>query len=233
VNRTIGVLQWVFLLIGAGLLVGAGLVASRTQSFLAGAESAPGKVVGMRPHRSDRGTTYAPVVEFQPASGARQTFEESTSTSPPAYRLGEAVEVLYDPSDPTDARLRGLFSLWGGSLILGGIGAVFALVGGGMLLSRRAARRSAEDLRLRGRRVQARFQAVERNGALRVNGRSPWRITCQWVDPATGLLHVFRSENLWFDPTDHIRTSELTVFVDPRNPKRHHVDLSFLPKLAP
>jgi hypothetical protein len=139
VNRIAGVLQWGFLLVGVGLLAGAGLVASRTQAFLAGAESVPGTVVGLRPQRSDRGTTYAPVVEFQPASGPLRTFKESTSSNPPAYRLGEAVEVLYDPADPADARLRGLFSLWGGPLILGGIGAACVLAAGGMLRSRRGA----------------------------------------------------------------------------------------------
>ena len=101
-----------------------------------------------------------------------------------------------------------------------------------ILAVRAAGRRREAELRLHGRRVQARFQAVERNTSLEVNGNHPWRIVCQWQDPTTGLLHLFKSRNLWFDPTPYVKVQELTVFVDPRKPKRHFVDVSFLPRLA-
>jgi hypothetical protein len=232
-----GRLGWLFLLLGLGLLAGAGYAASRTAAFLRIAASADGTVVDLVESVSTdsdgrRSRTYRPVVEFAPASGAVRTFTSSSGSSPPAYDVGERVTVLYDPQNTHDARLKGTFSLWGVAIILGGIGLVFGGIGGGMIAARSARRRREADLRLRGRRVLARFQSVERNTSLRVNGQSPWRILCQWQDPATGLLHVFKSQNLWFDPTPYVQVQELTVFVDPVKPKRYVVDVGFLPKLA-
>ncbi len=50
--------------------------------------------------------------------------------------------------------------------------------------------------------------------------------------PGDGGVQVFRSENLWFDPTDDLKREAVTVYVDPRNPRRYAMDVSFLPKLA-
>lgn len=236
-ERTLGRLGWLALLLGLAMLAGAGYAASRTAAFLRIAASADGTVVALDESVSTdsdgrRSRTYRPVVEFAPASGAVRTFTSRTGSSPPAYDVGERVTVLYDPQDPDDARLKGTFSLWGLAIILGGIGVGFAGIGGGMIAVRGGRRRKEAELRLRGRRVQARFQSVERNTSLEVNGRNPWRILCQWQDPATGLLHVFKSQNLWFDPAPYVQVQELTVFVDPTNPKRYVVDVGFLPKLA-
>jgi hypothetical protein len=227
VNRTVSLVAWVFLLLGLGLLGGGGVAASKVKAFADRALSAEGTVIELRGSE-----TYRPVVEFTAASGQRRTFAHGVSSSPPAFDVGERVTVLYDPEDPRDARIAGTFSLWFLPIVLGGMGAVFALIGGGILAARAAGRRKDEELRLHGRRVQARFQAVERNTSLEVNGRNPWRIVCQWQDPTTRLVHLFKSRNLWFDPTPYVRAQELTVFVDPRRPKRHLVDVSFLPKLA-
>jgi hypothetical protein len=66
-----------------------------------------------------------------------------------------------------------------------------------------------------------------------LNGRSPWRIVAQWQNPESGQLHVFNSENLWFDPTRYVTTKQLKVLLDPKDATRYHIDVSFLPQLAP
>lgn len=45
-------------------------------------------------------------------------------------------------------------------------------------------------------------------------------------------MHVFVSDCIWFDPTDHIDTDELTVLIDKDSPKKYYVDISFLPEVA-
>ena len=65
-----------------------------------------------------------------------------------------------------------------------------------------------------------------------VNGAHPFRIVTQWRNPETSKLHVFRSDNLWFDPSEHIKTQTITVFIDQGNPKKYFVDVSFIPKLV-
>ena len=44
------------------------------------------------------------------------------------------MEVLYDEAAPNNASIRGFFSLWGGPVILGGLGGLFSLIGAGMVL---------------------------------------------------------------------------------------------------
>jgi hypothetical protein len=73
---------------------------------------------------------------------------------------------------------------------------------------------------------------VELNRSIRVNGACPDRIVCQWLNPVTNTVYVFRSYNLWFDPAEYISRKTLDVLVDPSNYKRYLVDTSFLPKLA-
>jgi hypothetical protein len=223
---------WAFLVAGLLILTGGGYLAVRTAGFLSRAEAVPGTVIDLKASRSNDSTTYAPVVRFTSADGDERTFVSKTSTSPPMFSVGEAVEVLYDPADAHDSRIHSFGSLWGGEIGVSGLGLVFGGVGAAMLLSRWVTERQASALRQRGRRLVTRFQAVERNLSLTVNGRSPWRIVTQWLDPRTGKVHVFSSQNLWFDPTPYVDRKEITVFVDPVNLKRHHVDVSFLPELV-
>jgi hypothetical protein len=110
------------------------------------------------------------------------------------------------------------------------MGLAFAGVGGGLIAYGRYSVQKEADLRQNGQLVEAEFQQVEVNTSLEVNGANPFRIVAQWHDTANDRLHVFRSANLWFDPTDHVQ-EWIPVYIDLKNPKRYHMDTSFLPKL--
>jgi hypothetical protein len=140
--------------------------------------------------------------------------------------------VLYDPADPGSPRIDGFLDLWLVPVILGGLGATFFSVGGGIMLVGAIRRRRREWLSRNGTRIETTFQRVEVNEALSLNGRHPFRVVSQWLDPATGEVHVFESANLWFDPTEYVRDPRITVIIERGNPRRYAVDLSFLPKLA-
>jgi hypothetical protein len=232
VNNSLARTAHLFLVVGLALLAGAVYWASRVEQFARGASIAHGTVIQLEHSRSSNSSSYYPVVKYRTAAGREATFRSSFGSNPPSHAVGEAVVVLYDESDPSDARIRSFFSLWGGATLVGSIGAVFALVGGGMLYGRRRAAERAKYLRRHGMPVQTEYQSVEINTTLRVNGRHPWRIVTQWKNPTSGELHLFRSANLWFDPTTHINTQQITVYLDRRNPKRYHMDTAFLPKLA-
>jgi Protein of unknown function (DUF3592) len=226
--------RWVFLVfIGVGLLLLtiAFLMWKSTRSFIARAEVATGKVVELREKSDSDGSTYSPVVHFRASNGAEITYTESFSGNPPPYDVGESVEVLYLPDDPREARIKGYMSLWLGESILGGMGALFAAIGAGTLFAMRLGQRKAKYLMAYGNAIETDVQGVERNTSIKVNGKSPWRITSQWLDPVSSKLRVFHSENLWFDPTGFVTRKQVTVLLDPANPKRYHMDVSFLPEL--
>jgi len=221
-----------FPLIGLAALAGAWMLYSDAREFVATATVTEGTVVELVRSRSTDATTYAPHVTFTDAQGRTHAFTSRTSSNPPAYHAGETVRVLYRSGSPEQARIDGFFSLWGGALIVGVLGGVFVLAGLGMVLVPLLKKRRAARLRNTGRRIEAAFQGVEHNTSLTVNGRHPFCVISQWQNPATSRIHVFRSDNLWFDPSDYITRAQIPVYIDPANPGRYHVDLSFLPALA-
>jgi hypothetical protein len=128
--------------------------------------------------------------------------------------------------------LAGAFAVHGpGVWVLGLIGVAFTAVGGSLFAYARAMRKEAERLRRDGRLVHATFQRVEVNEGIEVNGENPLRIVAQWHDAPNNRLFVFKSANLWFDPSEFIGARPIPVYVDCEQPSRYHVDLSFLPQV--
>lgn len=209
------------------MLVGGFFYYSNTQDFLSKAVVTEGtvtKLVGSK--------FYNPVVEFKTQSGRLVKFTSSFGSNPPSYSEGEVVEVIYQETSPEQARIKDFFSLWGVSIIFGGIGFVFFLIGIVIISVSVLKDKKIKYLKRNGIPVIARFQSVEVNNSLKVNGKKPYQICAHWQDPVTSELHIFNSENLWFDPTDYIKQSEITVLIEKDNPKNYYVDISFLPKVA-
>lgn len=226
-------LRYILLFIGLGLLAGAVFWQQSTQSFIGKAARAEGTVTDLVRSRSSDSTTYKPVVQFTSDRGERIEFISSVGSNPPSYAKGEKVEVLYLADNPRDAKINGFFSLWGGPLIVGGIGLALLLAGGGIVLVSRLIQRNHEHLKKYGVPVEAVFQSVALNNSISINGRHPFRVLAQWQNPSTSEVHIFESSNLWFDPSPYIKGGpRITVYLDRKNPKKYYVDLSFLPKLA-
>lgn len=55
---------------------------------------------------------YSPVIEFTANNGQTYTFEGDTASDPPAYDVGEQVDVLYDPNDPDTAQINKWTERW-------------------------------------------------------------------------------------------------------------------------
>jgi uncharacterized protein DUF3592 len=222
-----------FLGVGALMLVIAVLLWNSTRNFLARAKETTGTVVELLEVRDKDGgsSTWKPVVRFTSRDDGEITFAASFSSKPAPYDIGEHVTVLYLADDPREARIKGFSSLWLGVSILGGMGLAFGAIGGGILLGTRAGEKKKHYLMAYGNAVETEVQGVERNTSLEVNGKHPWYITSQWHDPRSNTLRIFHSENLWFDPTKFVTRKQVTVLLDPNNPKRYHMDVSFLPEL--
>ncbi|WP_160152282.1 DUF3592 domain-containing protein [Microbulbifer sp. ALW1] len=230
--KAVSIIKFVFTAIGLAMLAGAFFFFTSTQDFLKSAASADGTVVALVPSRSSDSVTYAPVVQFMDKNGVLIEFRSSSSSNPPSYHEGEVVEVLYPESAPQRAKINGFFSLWGGATILAGLGSVFLIVGLSIIVFGNLKNKKIAFLKKNGTPVKARLKSIDLNHSLKVNGRSPYQINVQWENPEKSEVHVFRSENIWFDPTDHIADEEITVLIEKDNPKKYYVDISFLPKLA-
>lgn len=135
-NNPVAILRLVFGAVGLVLCAIAWLLHHNTASFIASASRTQGEVMRLlyvESSKRNESGAWKPLVRFKAPSGEIVEFAPSSSSSPPAYEVGETVDVFFAPNDPQDAMLDGFFSLWGGAAITGGLGLVFLLVTAGLL----------------------------------------------------------------------------------------------------
>ncbi len=230
--KAVSIIKYVFSIVGLAMLIGAYFIYSNTQSFLTTAVTSNGTVTELIRSRSSDSVTYAPVVKFKTQDGQSIEFTSSSGSNPPSYSTGETVEVLYQIGAPNKARINGFFDLWGGAIILAGLGAVFFIIGFSILIFTHLKNKRIDHLKRNGSPIWVTFQSVELNSSYKVNGKSPYQIHAQWQNPSTSETHIFSSDNIWFDPSEYIKDKELTVLIERDNPKNYYMDTSFLPKLT-
>ena len=78
-----------------------------------GGQTAPGIVTRMEESSDSEGgcCVYSPVIEFT-AGGQTYSFEGDNASDPPQYRVGQRVNVRYDPTDPNTAQIDSFFERW-------------------------------------------------------------------------------------------------------------------------
>ena len=152
-KRAKGGMPWWFyaIFIGMGLVfIAIGIVATiGSRRFLAIAAEAEGRIVDYSENRdiNDDRTMYRAVVEFT-VDGETRRFSANTSSSVKP-RLGRRVNVLYNPDNPDNARIKSWSALWMLPTIFLAMGGVFLLLGAAMwyIVARQAARRRRSSRR--------------------------------------------------------------------------------------
>ena len=196
------------------------LRAEKTQGIVV--DFVKGKV-GSGKHRA---TVSFPVIEYRTASGENVRFRASHRGN---LSQGENVPILYDPDLPEVASVDSFSQLWLDPLWFAGL----AVPVGGLviwvLLRVWAKLRLHKWLRQHGRRIQAKFVGVE-TGTNWQGPRHPfWHIVTEWEDPSDRTDYRFRSDRFRYDPSLFVKTKTVAVTIDPKNPNRYMMDLSFLP----
>lgn len=236
--------------LGVGLLVGGIFSFVQKQAFLKTAQKTTGLVTDLiqsytgapGPASNSNGNyvsasrnknlVYYPEVSFTTADGQTIKFQSSTGSNPPAYRRGEKVTILYDPRNPYDASIGSFFQLWFGTIILLGLGVVFTFVGILGLIFTISGNRSREWLLQNGTAVAAIFQKIESPPVISNDRYAQYYIIAQWQNPVDNQIYIFKSNPVFFNPQQYIANQPMRVLIDPKNPKKYYVDLSFLPKVA-
>lgn len=237
--KVLRALPYILILIGATVCVAALWSAYDTERFLRAAASTTGTVIkniarveksgGGEEGKEETETYYYPWVKYRSQDGVERSFVSNTGTSPPSYEVGAQVPVVYDPNNPSHAEIRGS-AVWLGTGIFTLFAFLFLGAGWGWLFWEERHKRLMKWLRANGKHIQAQFTKVELNTSVEVQDESPSRIVCQWSDPETHRVHVFKSENLWVDPEPYVKGRDhIEVIVDPRRLQRYFVDTSFVP----
>jgi hypothetical protein len=121
---------WVFGGIGAILLVIGAILFLQERSFLAAAETATGTVTDFDlSSDSDNSYSYCPVINFATKSGQKVEYHANVCSAPPAYDVGDHVQVIYDPENPRKVQMDSFWGKYVGPLVLLLVGGPFLLIG--------------------------------------------------------------------------------------------------------
>ena len=225
--RAMAIMPYVFGVVGIGILVGGLFWVVSTVGFLTSSESATGTIVDIWTEASEDGPVYCYSAAFTTPAGEAVEFDAGACGSS-RPRLNSQVAVLYDPTNPWDAKVNSFMQLWLGPIIATGLGLVFTVVGIATFVNQLKSRRQKRWLLENGRRIEAEWTGIEVNLNVAVNERHPYNIIAQWRDPDTDEVHAFESENVWFDSEPQITRDTVEVYIDPDDLTRHHVDVSFI-----
>ena len=116
-------------------LTGAYFLYRHAEHYVQTASRAQGTVTKMvEQHGQESGTTFAPVFQFTDPQGKVHEVQSSIGSSPPDYKVGETVTVLYPPENPEAAVINGFIQVWLWPALLAGFGAVLLALALGMFV---------------------------------------------------------------------------------------------------
>ena len=105
----------------------------RTRIFIGKAQEAKGTVIQMVYSRtsssSGSGGGYVPVYQFRTLDGQNIVIQDSLSSNPPRFQVGQEIDVLYESGNPQKARINKWMNLYFVPVLLGGMGLIFGVVG--------------------------------------------------------------------------------------------------------
>ena len=183
-------------------------------------------------------TKYDTKAKFVSSNGQLVEVELVNGETSPRYQQGQTVKVLYDPANPSVVKTESTNSVWGGTVASSLFAVIFLMIGGGGLFFIIRREKEIAWLKQFGERIKADFLSVDEqvhrsnSKSGRTRKRYTYRITCQWLNPMTREVHIFKSESLKYHPGEFTRGRDLDVYIDRDNPKRYYVDLSTFPQLA-
>ena len=141
---------------------------------------------------------------------------------------GKEIEIYYDINNPSKIGVKSIDYVF---LIFPGIGLIFVVIGGVGIFIRVRKSSLEKKLKTYGQKVYAKIIDVGYNTRYSVNGRHPFNIICQWDNEIDGKKYIFKSGNIWFDPTVDIKErgiESLPVYIDMENKKKYVIDISIL-----
>lgn len=230
-RQKFGIGSLILLLLFGAVFTGVGFFALNGTAIDAEWQRIPGEIIDVKSGISDSSTTYSAVVKYSVNGEDYRIISSFGSSFAPT--IGEKREVVYNPSQPTQAKVvedaSTTWWLW-----------IFPIVGIVILISApvsfiRSLLRSREIRRLTqtGQKLQGVMTDLQPTST---NNRSS-KIVVSAVD-MTGTTQSYLS-----DPISGIgglamadfQTNPIAidVYVDPLNPKNYYVDISDVPGLTP
>lgn len=223
-------LKGILLLLIGICLLGVGLYFLREQlEFISNSVETAGIVEEVSTHRSKGTTRYLPIVGYTVGGESYRVNGKASSSSSHDYEVGDAVRVRYEKNDPASAKLVSFSDMWLVSTLMLGLGSLFTIIGIYDIRIRLHNQKMRTELPRSGKKLQL----TGRVEARETKSRTEFFVVADWLNPSDGKMIIFRSDKIKYDPTQFVKDKELTVWIDPQNPKKnHYIDISFLPEAS-
>lgn len=229
------IIKITFAVVGVLIFLFSVVLAKGTLSFISNSEVTTGEVIGLSSGSTKR-SVIRYVVENNGGNSEKYSgeyiVESSVGSNPPQHKIGDAVSIRYKMDNPGDSKVNSFLELWFAVIVTGILAVTFMSIGFGMIGYSFYRKKVLEKLKVIGVKIETVYQGVERNSSVSVNGKIPYQIVSHFKDTSANKIYIFKSDNLWFDPSDYIQTKNISVLVDPQNYKKYHMDISFLPKIG-
>lgn len=138
-------------------------------------------------------------------------------------KTGDKITIFYSKENPSIIYIEN-GNTNGGVFI--GIGIVLLAIGLSSVLHKLNNSVNKEEIIRTGKKIQADLEDIVYDVKTTANGVHPYYVVCIWKNKLDGRTYKFRSENLWYDPKQHIKKSgieKIPVYIIPTNPNQYYV----------
>lgn len=101
-----------FFFIGIALTIYSIFSFFRQKRIISQSENAFGTVTNLIQKPRRKGCIYCPQIRYQTKSGSVVDFQSDFGSQPASHKIGQQVQVLYNPFNPSQAQIKSFFSLW-------------------------------------------------------------------------------------------------------------------------
>ncbi|WP_158618011.1 DUF3592 domain-containing protein [Chitinophaga lutea] len=124
------------LIAGILLLVASCFTLNHSLTLLRSGEKAVGTVIMLEKSTDTDNESVTPIFRFTTRSNEEYTFGHIVSTDPPAWDIGEKGTIIYDPANPSQAKLLTYFSVFSETIFCVAFALPLIVFGGGSYIAR-------------------------------------------------------------------------------------------------
>ena len=223
-NKTENLIWNLFIIVGAiFLLIG---IITIGKNMNKNTIDTVGTIEYMEPYTDSNGNRSYRVYVSYCVEG--QEYESRLNGYSSSFYTGKQLEIYYNKDNPSQIGMKSLdMILW----IFPGIGLILLIIGGTAVISKNNKRKLKKELKENGKLIYANYVDTILDTSYTVNGRSPYKIICEWTDSTDNEKYTFKSLNLWNNPESIIEEKNikaLPVYINMNNKKQYYVDVDSL-----
>lgn len=197
-GKLIFLIPGIFIIVGICILVAGIFWLMSAIRFKENGAAVPGVITRIESHYDSKGeNSHTVFVSFE-YGGSVYSDVRLNSYSSSMYE-GKEITLYCDPDNPRRIQVDSM--LYFGPGILMGIGFVFVLIGGGILIPMVVRSLKGKKVRELGKSIYAIVEQIGYNTNFSVNGAHPYVIYCTYRDDYRDITYRFKSGNLWSDPS--------------------------------